>query len=106
MVPWDNRSYAGRVEVFFNNEWGQLCGDILGTKAHNVVCSQIGYASMNSSLPVSGLNLPENSQVWIYDISCTGFESTILECSSDVEFHVGKVYQHCNTATGVICQCK
>ena len=106
MVPWDNRPYAGRIEVFYNNEWGQFCGDILGTNAFSVVCSQIGYASMNSSLPVSGLNLPENSHVWIYDINCTGIENTLLECSSDVEFHVGKVYQPCNTATGVICQCK
>ena len=70
--------------------------------ALNVVCSQIGYASMDSPYPIA-LNLPENSRVWIYDINCIGNESTLLECPSDVEFHVGKVHQPCNTATGVEC---
>ena len=52
------------------------------------------------------MHLPENSRVWIYDINCTGNESTLLECPSDVEFHVGKVHQPCNTATAVACMCK
>ena len=105
MVPLYNVSFAGRIEVFFNNEWGQLCNNIVRQDALNVVCSQIGYASMDSPY-LMALNLPENSRVWIYDINCIGNESTLLECPSDVEFHVGKVHQPCNTATGVVCQRK
>ena len=106
MVPLYNVSYAGRIEVFFNNEWGQLCNNIFRQDALNVVCSQIGYASMDSPSLIGDLTLPENSRVWIYDINCIGNESTLLECPSDVEFHVGKVHQPCNMATGVVCQRK
>ena len=103
-LRWYNVSFAGRIEVFFNHEWGQWCNNKVERDALNVVCSQIGYTSMYSRM--FPLHLPENSHVWIYDINCTGNESTLLECPSDVEFHVGKVHQPCNTATGLACMCK
>ena len=106
LVSLYNVSYAGRIEVFFNNEWGQWCHNIYREDALNVVCSQIGYASMNSPSLFLGFTLPENSRVWINDINCIGNESTLLECPSDVEFHVGKIRQPCNMATGVECPCK
>ena len=84
---------------------GTMVYNIVEQDALNVVCSQIGYVSMVSPV-LMALNLPENSRVWIYDINCIGNESTLLECPSDVEFHVGKVHQPCNTATGVACASK
>ena len=94
--------------MFFNNEWGQVCGDLFTSEpgAHNVVCSQLGYTSMSFNLAYGGLNLLQNSRVWIYDINCFGNENTLLECPSDVEFHIGKVHQPCNTAAGVACRSK
>ena len=102
LVPLDNRPYSGRVEVFFNNEWGQVCLDLLRTQASQVVCSQIGYPStMSQTFPS---DLPYNdSRVWIYDLDCTGTESTLLDCPSDVEYHIGKVYETCYEAAGVTC---
>ena len=108
LSPLDYRPNAGRIEVFFNNEWGQVCGDLFTREpaAHSVVCSQLGYTSMSFNLPYGGLNLLQNSRVWIYDINCVGNENTLLECPSDVEFHIGKVHQPCNTAAGVVCRSK
>ena len=105
LVPLDNRPYSGRVEVFFNNEWGQVCSDLLRPQALQVVCSQFGYPStMSQSFPS---DLPYNSRVWIYDLDCTGTESTLLDCPSDVEHHIGKVYGSCNVAASVTCSsCK
>ena len=101
MISLDDQPYAGRIEVFYNNEWGQFCIDLLRTSALSVVCSQIGYTS--NYILYYGTNLPENSRVWIYDINCIGNESTLLECPSDVEFHVGKTHQPCSHGTAVQC---
>lgn len=101
MISLDDQPHAGRIEVFYSNEWGQFCIDLLRTSALRVVCSQIGYTS--NYILYYGTNLPENSYVWIYDINCIGNESTLLECPSDVEFHVGKIHQPCSQGTAVQC---
>ena len=104
-MPQDNRTYSGRLEVFFNNEWGQVCIDLLRPQLLTVVCSQLGYASLGAQMFAT--DLPENSPIWIYDIDCTGTESTLLDCPSDVEFHIGKVRATCSAAAGVTCtSCK
>ena len=101
-VPHGNGPYSGRIEVFFNNEWGQVCNDLLEPETLRVVCSQIGY-------PVTEIqrfptNLPENSRIWIYDVNCNGTENTLLDCQSfDVDYHIGKVYGTCSAAAGVNC---
>ena len=105
LVPLDNRSYSGRVEVFFNNEWGQVCLDLLRPQALQVVCSQIGYP-ITMSQPFSS-DLPANSRVWIYNLDCIGTESTLLNCPSDVDYHIGKVHGSCYGAASVTCvSCK
>ena len=102
LVPLDSRPYSGRVEVFFNNEWGQVCSELLRPQALQVVCSQIGYPFAMSQ-PFS-LDLPYNdSRIWIYDLDCTGTENTLLDCPSDVEYHIGKVHGTCYEAAGVTC---
>ena len=107
LVPLDYRPYSGRIEVFFNNEWGQVCGTILPLQAFHVVCSQIGYT------PVSSVQfytyLPLNSRIWIYDLDCYDARnvSTLLECPSYVDYHIGKVRGPCYEAAAVTClSCK
>jgi len=102
LVPQDYRPYSGRIEVFFNNEWGQVCADLLRPETHRVVCSQIGYASLQTQL--FSTSLPENPHIWVYDVDCSVTDNTLLDCqSSDVEFHMGKVHGTCSAAAGVTC---
>ena len=102
LVPQDHRPYSGRIEVFFNNEWGQICNNLLGLGTLRVVCSQIGYPGTDiQGFPT---NLPENSRIWIYDVNCNGTENTLLDCQSfDTDYHSGNVYGTCSAAAGVTC---
>ena len=101
-MPQDNNQLnSGRIEVFFNHRWGQVCIDLLQPEALRVMCSQIGY-NFTQIHPFS-MPLPINSHVWIYSVDCTGNEDTLLECAFDEELHIGSFYGHCSAAAGVTC---
>jgi len=36
---------SGRLEIYYNGEWGTICDDGFGTTEANVACQQLGYSS-------------------------------------------------------------
>jgi len=95
--------YSGRIEVFFNNEWGQVCRQE-NTAVLSVVCAQLGYGSAGA-VPFSvGSSL--SRRVWLADsIDCTGNEDTIFDCPSLDFIDIGKAPDgYCSDgAAGVTC---
>ena len=103
LVSTDNSPYSGRIEVFFNKEWGQVCFQE-NVAVLSVVCAQLGYGSAGA-VPLS-VGLSRNTLVWLNDnINCVGNEDTIFDCPSLDFIDIGQdPDEYCNDgAAGVIC---
>ena len=103
LVSTNNLPYSGRIEVFFNKEWGQVCFQE-NVAVLSVVCAQLGYGSAGV-VPLS-VGLSRNARVWLGDhIDCVGNEETIFDCPSLDFIDIGKVSDgYCSDgAAGVIC---
>jgi len=105
LASTDNRPNSGRLEIHFNNEWGQICYQNNAT-IYSVACAQIGYTSTNMS--IARTRLPSvNPRIWLEDIQCVGNEETLLDCGSHAGISsIGKLSNyHCTDGTVAILSC-
>ncbi|XP_030061113.1 deleted in malignant brain tumors 1 protein [Microcaecilia unicolor] len=72
---------AGRLEVFYDNQWGTVCDDFWDMDNAAVVCKQLdcGPALSAVSRALFGKGA---DPIWLERISCTGHESLISECDA------------------------
>lgn len=76
-------SYAGRLEVYHEGEWGTVCDDVFDydNNGPQVVCRQLGLPWTNASQYDS--NGPESMRTWLDDLQCTGTELSIENCAGN-----------------------
>ncbi|PFX28995.1 Scavenger receptor cysteine-rich type 1 protein M130 [Stylophora pistillata] len=70
---------SGRIEVFFDNQWGTVCDNGWDIDDALVSCKQIGFdrASQAFSGASHGLGI---GPIWMNDVACFGNESLISGC--------------------------
>ncbi|KAJ8034688.1 hypothetical protein HOLleu_21633 [Holothuria leucospilota] len=70
---------SGRIEVFFNGEWGTVCGDNWTIVNSYVVCRQLGYPAAVVTY-TNAFFSGGSGIIWLRNVRCSGSESDLLEC--------------------------
>ena len=90
----------GRVEVYYNGEWGTVCDDGWDDTDAGVVCRQLGFGSSGTSYSNAYYGEGPGS-IWLDNIKCMGSESTLVSCG-----HLGvNITRNCSHSedAGVVC---
>ena len=70
---------TGRVEIFYNGEWGTICYNYWDINDAKVVCRQLGYRYAISAL--RGGRVPNGfGRIWLERVGCTGSEQNLSSC--------------------------
>ncbi|KAI8514189.1 scavenger receptor, partial [Branchiostoma belcheri] len=76
----DGYSY-GRVEVYYNGQWGTVCHDRFGTQEARVICLELGFSNHNGYYYSASAYFGQGSgPIWLDDLGCSGYESSLQYC--------------------------
>jgi len=80
-VQGGNQLYNGRVEVFYNGEWGTICNVGWDLNDARAFCRQLGYVDVISTGAVTDFLYASGSgRIWQTNVDCTGNERRFGEC--------------------------
>jgi len=91
---------AGRVEVFYDGQWGTVCDDAWDINDANVVCRQLGVSQLATNAWSSAYYGQGSGPTWIDDVACSGNESHIYDCR-----HRGWGNNNCTHSRDASVQC-
>jgi len=90
---------AGIVRVRYNNQWGTVCYWNFDMNDAKVACRQLGFTKAVGYWWLGRVS----GKVWLYDMRCTGTETSLHNCSHN---GWGNVWSECNSHkydVGVVC---
>ena len=75
-------STEGRVEVFYNGEWGTVCDDDFDKPEADVICRMMGFPGAVSAEVEATFGTGDSNQtILLDDLWCSGYETSIASCS-------------------------
>ena len=71
----------GRVEIYYDGEWGTVCDDRWDDTDAGVACRQLGFLGAERSFRRSHFGgAAADVTIWLDDLECTGTESRLIDC--------------------------
>jgi deleted-in-malignant-brain-tumors protein 1 len=94
-------SHEGRVEVFYEGEWGSICDDKWNLRDGHVICRMLGFGLAVSVSCCSQYGISDSQKIWMDDVRCKGHERSIMSCA-----HRKWGEHNCNSkeTAGLVCR--
>lgn len=73
--------HEGRLQVFHNNEWGNVCDDEFTQASAEVVCGMLGFHGNANEILTTYKN--GNKRILLDNVECDGWETDIMNCPHD-----------------------
>ena len=95
----DRKTTEGRVEVYYQGEWGTICDNDWDYADANVVCKMLGYPSAMRSSKEAEFG-QGTGNITLSDVHCTGSEDNLGLC-----WIIGSNITDCDHSkdAGVVC---
>ena len=90
----------GRVEVYYNGEWGTVCDDGWDDTDAGVVCRQLGFGSSGTAIGSAGFG-KGSGPILLGSVFCNGSEPILARCGH-LGISINKSCSHAEDA-GVRC---
>ena len=94
-----SKPYGGRLEIYYNTQWGTVCNHFWEKVDGEIACQQLGFPGFVNYLA----NYPSGStgqDILLDNVKCFGSERTLIECS-----HKGFGAHNCNHTSDVGIEC-
>ncbi|XP_063781954.1 lysyl oxidase homolog 3 isoform X3 [Pseudophryne corroboree] len=81
LAGFPRKHNEGRIEVFYNQEWGTICDDDFTMENAHILCRHLGFTEAtgwtHSAKYGKGIG-----RIWLDNVICSGSEKSISDCSS------------------------
>ncbi|NXN11759.1 LOXL3 oxidase, partial [Indicator maculatus] len=100
LAGYPRKHNEGRVEVFYNDEWGTICDDDFTLANAHVLCRHLGFVAA-SGWAHSAKYGKGVGRIWLDNVNCAGGEKSIGDCK-----HRGWGNSDCSHEedAGVVCK--